>query len=347
MPSLSDINAGPAFALIAAALWAVSPMLMASAGRRVGSFPVVLIRGLIASLLLLAVMAVMSAVGAAPTLPNQSQFFWLAASGVIGMGVGDLLVYEAFVTLGPRRTTQMLVLAPAVTVIVAWLPLGEAMTIRTLGGIAIILCATLYAVIARRDRPAASSRGFDVIVSGGESGDVEVDVADGAVAPAATTTVLQPIGREPGYVTMSGLLFAVGGAICMGIGAVTTRCAFRESHPLDPIPATFVRVAAGSVSLWIVPLLLGRTKNILGVLRDRHVLFCIVAGTLIGPFVGMFCYVLAFKQLSAGLVSTLVATTPIFAIPITWLRYRERIGWDVCAAAVVAGLGVAMLFWNP
>src|SRR4051812_40767616 len=104
-------SAGPALALSAAALWAISPMLMASAGRRVGSFPVVLLRGLLASLLLLTTIAVMAAVGPAPAFPNIDQCFWLWVSGVVGMGVGDVLVYEAFVTLGPRRTTQVLVLA--------------------------------------------------------------------------------------------------------------------------------------------------------------------------------------------------------------------------------------------
>src|SRR4051812_24196934 len=219
MPApFSDTATGSILALIAAALWAVSPMLMASAGRKVGSFPVVLVRGLIASLLLLLIIGSCELLGGAIAFPNLAQAGWLAASGVIGMGLGDLLIYESFVTLGPRRTTQMLVLAPAVTVIFAWLLLGEAMMLRTLGGIVVILLATLYAVVAGQRRLAElKPRGEDEIIAGGESGDVETVVA---APPAPAPNV------EPGHVTPLGVIFAAGGAICMGIGAVTTRCAF-------------------------------------------------------------------------------------------------------------------------
>src|SRR4051812_38376822 len=142
-PPENSATIGPVLALSTAALWAISPMLMASAGRRVGSFPVVLLRGLLASILLSAVVGVMFLLGRAPAVPDGEQVFWLWVSGVVGMGVGDVLVYEAFVTLGPRRTTQVLVLAPPVTVLVGWMFLGEAMTGQMLAGVAIILLATL------------------------------------------------------------------------------------------------------------------------------------------------------------------------------------------------------------
>ena len=355
MPSDAFAAAGPALALSAAALWAMSPMFMASAGRRVGSFPVVLLRSLLATLMLVMAVGVAALVaGAPPAYPTPRQAAWLAVSGLIGMGVGDVLIYEAFVTLGPRRTTQTLVLAPAVAVVTGCAFLGEAMSARTLGGIAVILCATLYAVLAGHRRPAAPPPGTgpsvtgdgdsDESIAGGESGDVEATEHDrpptGDVGPAAAP----PPAGEPGHVSVLGLLCAVGGAVCMGVGAVTGRQAFRVDGPIDPVCATLVRVASAGALLWLAPVVRNHVGQTPVLLRDRHVLTRVGIGTLLGPFVGMFCYVAALRSTPAGLVSTLVATSPLFAIPVTMLRYRARIGWDVCVAALVAAGGVGVLF---
>lgn len=341
------IPLGPLLALSAAALWAVSPMFMASAGRRVGSFPVVLLRSLLASFMLgSAILAVALITGVAPALPGPEQAAWLVLSGLIGMGIGDVLIYEAFVTLGPRRTTQALVIAPAVTVVLGWLTIGEALSAQTLVGIAVILAATFYAVVIGRRRPIAP-KPVEEVIAAGESGDVEsIDEDPPETATKSASPAAAHIG-EPGHVTATGVLFAVGGAVCMAVGAVTGRIAFSDEFgPVDTACATWVRVASAGVFLWLAPVVRRQVPKTLSLLRDRHVLSRVAAGTVLGPFVGMFCYMGALKASPAGLVSTLVATSPLFAIPITMLRYRARIGWDVCLAALVAVAGVGLLFFR-
>ncbi|QOV87976.1 DMT family transporter [Humisphaera borealis] len=348
---------GPFFALSAAALWAVSPMFMASAGRRIGSFPVVLLRSLLASVLLAVVIGVMALQsGKWPALPDARQAAWLAVSGLLGMGIGDVLIYEAFVSLGPRRTTQTLVLAPAVAVVIGWLALGEVLSGTTLLGVMIILGATSYAVLAGQRRPV--QRGFSTlpaglpdarpgsealspapVLAGGESGDVESIQEE---TPGKTTR-----GDEPGHVTATGILCAIGGAICMAAGAVTGRQAFAGATvPMDTYMATFVRVGVAGGFLWLAPLVRRKIPETLALLRDPHVLSRICVGTLLGPFIGMSCYVAALKTTPAGLVSTLVATSPLFAIPVTIIRYRTRIGWDIWLAAVMAVAGASVLFFG-
>ena len=308
---------GPALALTTAALWAVSPMFMASAGRRVGSFPVVLIRSALATLLLTISVGAVSLFYGFPPTPSLPQAGWLALSGLLGMGIGDVLIYESFVLLGPRRTTQTLVLAPVVAVTAGWLWLDEVMQPTMLIGIAIILGSTFYAILARQRQTAP--------LAGGESGDV------------------RPSG-EPGRVSAVGIVFAVAGALCMGLGAVAGRRAFVvPGPPLEGIFATLIRVASAGLLLWFVPLLRGKAGTIAGILRDSHVRNRVLVGTFLGPFIGMYCYMSALQTTQAGLVSTLVATSPLFAIPITMLRYRARIGWDVWLAAVIAVIGVGLL----
>ena len=69
----------------------------------------------------------------------------------------------------------------------------------------------------------------------------------------------------------------------------------------------------------------------------------LAAGTLLGPVLGMTCYVTALKYTNTGLVSTLVATSPLVAIPITSVRYHTRITLDTILAAMLAVTGVAMI----
>jgi drug/metabolite transporter (DMT)-like permease len=60
----------------------------------------------------------------------------------------------------------------------------------------------------------------------------------------------------------------------------------------------------------------------------------------------MVCYLAALRHAPAGLVSTLVSTSTLVVIPLTAVRYRMRIPWDVTAAATVAVLGVGMISWK-
>jgi len=302
---------GIALSLATAFLWALSPMLMASAGRRIGSVNTVVSRAAIAALLLLVTLpsyAWATGQELSSLWPNRAQLGWLVASGVMGMVVGDFLIYESLVLIGPRRTVQILTLAPATSVALGWSVLDEEFRGRTLLGVILVIVGTSYAVFAGR-RPDLDENGK---------------------------------GTEPGGIHALGLLFAFGGAVCTGIGAVTGRKAFQLGQ-LDSLAATTVRVWTCAVCMWMVPLATGRVVTVLKSLRDRTALQRIVLGTLAGAFSGMICYVAALKYAEAGIVSTLVATAPLFIMPMVAFRYRTRITWDVIAAAVVAVLGVALI----
>lgn len=309
---------GLGLAVATAFLWALSPMLMASAGRRIGSFNTVVTRAAIAALLLLVVMSIYllipRAPDAPPIFPTREQLFWMVLSGIAGMTLGDFLIYESLVLIGPRRTVQTLTLAPVFSVLLGWFVLDEVFRPRTLLGMTLVIAGTSYAVFAGR-RP-----------------DLEVN-SNGKKSSEPTT--LHPVG----------LLFALGGAICTGAGAVAARKAFRLA-PLDSLSATTIRVWTCALSMWLVPLLTGRVIKVIHSWRDREALKRIVLGTLAGAFLGMICYVAALKNAEAGVVSTLVAMAPLFIMPMVAYRYHTRIGWDVVISAGSAVLGVALITWR-
>ncbi len=307
MMTTSTIGAG--LALATAVFWGISPICFASAGRRIGSYPVALLRVAMATALLLAILPVYQlCTHATLSLPMNSQWFWLFLSGVTGMGVGDLLAYEALATLGPRRTTQVNTLAPIASVLLAWVWLGETFAARTLLGMMVVLAATSYAVLVRSNQ--------------------------------------DNCGREPGKVTAWGLVCAVGGAILMGVGAVTARHAFKIA-PIDPLLATAIRVGGAAVFLWLIAVARREVVQLWRHMNDTSVRNRILLGTLFGPTVGMICYVSSLKFLEAGIVSTLASASPLVLLPIVYLRYKAKIGWDVVAACILAIAGVAIIQLRP
>jgi len=195
MPSMVDPQVtGVGLSLSAAFFWAASPMFFASAGRRIGSFHVVLLRSLLASIALVGVLTVYGLTAGWPAAPTRAQLGWLAVSGLFGMGIGDVLIYESWVLLGVRRAVQVQTLAPLASVLLAWVWLGERLSIWTLAGTAMVLAGTSYAVLARQEMNGAS--------------------------------------REPGRVSAAGLMCGAAGAICVGIGAVTARHVLGDMNTL-------------------------------------------------------------------------------------------------------------------
>ena len=300
---------GVTLSLTTALLWALSPLCFASAGRKIGSFSVQLLRSIGGTALLLLITAVyLVAVPEARILPDGKTILWIAISGFFGLAIGDGLLYEAFVTLGPRRSIQIMMIAPVASVVAGWVMLHESLDLRTLAGIAVTLLATFYAVLAQQTAAKASHA-----------------------------------AREPGHVTVKGVIYAIAGSLCIGLGAVAGRQAFATSASLDPMVATTVRVGLSTLMIWAFAFTIGQGISPLRHCVDRWVLSRMVPGILAGPVVGMICYVTALKSMEAGVVSTLAAISPLFILPMVWVRYHSHIGWHVIGATAAAICGVALI----
>jgi len=306
-----DSTAGVILSLCAAALWSVSPMAFASAGRRIGAFRVNLLRIGLSSLALFVLLGIAWLLpGARPVLPRTQEVYWLALSGIAGMAIGDAFYYDALIRLGPRRALQILTLSPVGAALLAWAWLGETMRPTELAGIGVVLAAVAYAIYVER-------------------------VAEGDVR------------REPGHVSAAGVFNGLLAALFAGAGAVLGRQAFTLQPDLGTLPATAVRVGAAGAVLWLAPLITGVGWRTAAALGDPHIRKRVILGTIAGPIAGMLCYVAALKYAKAGTVSTLSAMSPIMIIPLVAWRYKTRVRKRAILAALVAIVGVGLLSWEP
>lgn len=133
---------GESAALVTSLCWSLNSVCFMVAGRRVGSASVNLGRLLMAWAVLILVHLVVYG-SPFPLQAGAVRFGWLAASGFIGFALGDAVLFEAFVLIGARLAMLLMTLSPLFSALLAWLFLGQNLTLPkllamavTLGGIA-------------------------------------------------------------------------------------------------------------------------------------------------------------------------------------------------------------------
>ncbi len=140
MPFIGEIAA-----LTAAFFWGFGALLFESAGTRIGAFQTNLLRILLACIFLSMTLYFQAGV-IFPVHATMHNHFWLGFSGIIGLAIGDGALFYAIVILGPRLSTLLLSMAPPITTIVAWLVLGEALSVMAIVGISVTFAAIVWVV---------------------------------------------------------------------------------------------------------------------------------------------------------------------------------------------------------
>ena len=133
------MQAGELAALGTAASWTASSLAFESSARRIGSLSLNLVR-VVMALGWLTLAAVVLRGRALPTDADATQWGYLLASGVVGLVLGDLCTFRAYLELGARRTMVVSTATPIFTAALAWLALGERVTpIEALAMLVIVL----------------------------------------------------------------------------------------------------------------------------------------------------------------------------------------------------------------
>ena len=102
-------------------------------------------------------------------------------------------------------------------------------------------------------------------------------------------------------------------------------------------------MAAGVAWLGVGAAILRRPRNFRDIVEDRRALSATVAGTVFGPFLGVWMSLFAVAHANTAVASTILATSPIFVIPMVRVAHGERASWRAWAGAIVAVGGVALL----
>lgn len=166
------------------------------------------------------------------------------------------------------------------------------------------------------------------------------------------------LGRGDGHklslkLPLAGVLFAIGAAVCQGVGLVLSKIGMNHyeaslTTPLAdwqlPFHANFYRCVAGTIGFALLMALREGFAPFGKGLRDHKGMTAAVATTIFGPFVGVGASLLAVQYTAAGIASTLMALTPIIIILPAWWLFKQPITAKSLFGALISVIGVSLFF---
>ena len=152
---------------------------------------------------------------------------------------------------------------------------------------------------------------------------------------------------------LAGVLFAIGAAVCQGVGLVLSKIGMNHYEAsletplagwLLPFHANFFRCVAGTIGFMLLMAFREGFAPFGKGLRDRKGMTAAVATTIFGPFVGVGASLLAVQYTAAGIASTLMALTPIIIILPAWWLFKQPITLKSLLGALISVIGVSLFF---
>lgn len=240
------------------------------------------------------------------SLENLSWFpvLLLIISGMIGIGIGDTAYFQALNNLGARKTLLLETLAPPLTTILGWFFLNEKLLLKSYLGILITIMGVAW-VISERN----------------------------------------PEGNQHKQKRQEkkGMQWILLDILCQASGALIARYTFYIIE-ISPLLSSFFRLVGGTI---ILLFFLGKKPvNYLNIMKNIwsiKIILLIIITAFGSTFLGIWLQQVALKFAPVGIAQTLLATSPLFIIPIAMIL-GEKISLRAIVGVLVSLLGISLLF---
>ncbi len=289
-------------ALAAALCWSFGGLLSTTPARALGAVRFNRIRLSIVSFVLISIVLV---TGSWQTLGLHSALI-LILSAMIGVFLGDTLLYATLKRLGPRRTGILFTTNAPMTVIVGYFFLGESLPLATAVGCFLIMVGVMMAVFC--GRRSLSTHTFEQV--------------QGSLS--------------------SGIVLGFLAAFCQAVAVLIARPIMASG--VDAVAASALRVGTAALALNLLFLMQPTRGNQPVTPMTRRLMVQTGLSGMLGMALGMTLLLFALAHGPAGLVSTLSATSPVLILPILWIATKERPAPGAWIGAFLAVTGMACIF---
>lgn len=244
-------------------------------------------------------------------LPNDAGFqpwFWLGVSGFVGLALGDGLLFQAFVMIGPRLSMLVFSLSPVLGAILAWIFLGETLGLQDILGIFVTVGGIALVVTERTEKP---------------KNDETPD--------------------NPRYY-IYGLLFALGGAFGQAGGQVLAKIGLANDFPT--FSALLIRLIVATALIWALTIAQKEVVSSYHNLKaNPRAVGMLIVAALLGPIIGVWLSLVAIQNSPIGIATTLSSLTPIFLIPIAYYVFGDKVTKQAVIGTLIAVGGSTLLFF--
>ena len=132
-------------ALGTALCWAFGSTCFTLSGSRIGSANVNRGRLIVAAILLCTAHLIIMG-NPVPINATPERWFWLGLSGIVGFVIGDGMLFEAFVLVGPRLSMLLMSLVPIISAFFAWIFLGESLNLIEIAAISTTIAGIFWVI---------------------------------------------------------------------------------------------------------------------------------------------------------------------------------------------------------
>ena len=288
-------------ALGAATCWAASGLLSAAPSKALGAIAFVRWRMTTVTFVLWLLVALFS------QLPPLAVDTWgvMVASGLVGIFVGDTLLFAAMNRLGPRRTGVLFASHALFSALSGYLFLSERLGVQAYIGAGVTVAGVMVAVAW---------------------GNSKTNVSEWDSAPS----------------TVAGVSLAVLAALGQATGALIAKPALGGDLGFDPVAASAVRVTAAVSALWLWRVVNPRAASAHSPLTWT-LLKQTAISSWVGMGLGMGLLLWALRDGPVGSVGVLSGLSPVLILPMLWWTFRSAPAPGAWIGAAVAVLGTAMV----
>ncbi len=320
-------RSGEIAGLATSALWVVSSIAFAAAGRRMGATRLNLLRSVLAAFVLLALQAFLKG----NPWPNigSDRTWYLAVSGLLGLAIGDQFLFAGYVLVGARTTTLLMTLAPAVAATLSWIVFGQTMVAMAIAGMIITLFGVLWVAA---ERPSLTSS----ITRAQQRKGVWLGV--GAALCQGVGMVLASNGLRGDIDAMSAQTVRMS-AGAVGIIVIAFVVSRMHGAPSKATASSDTSTMEKSLTPSTIIALKSPHENALCATG----IVTMVIGTFTGPILGVWCSLYALQKLDVGIATTLMSLVPVMILPLTRFTEGQWPSARAIAGACVAVAGVAVM----
>ncbi len=286
---------------MAALCWAVASLISADVTRKIGGLAFNRLRLFFVSIMLIGYTFYLDTWNTI----NHEFLFTILFSGIIGIFLGDTLLFIALQKIGPRRNNILFSLAAPFTVILNIIFLNEIMSTINLIGCIIVFCGVVVAIAYGNSKD--KNHRWEVV-----EGNIYLGVSLG-----------------------------IGAALCQAIGLIMMKPILTMGA--DPIASAALRTAISFVFLAFTFFLNYKIFNTKTNLSFKIVGQSILSGFL-GMALGMSLLLIALKYADAGIVATLSSTSPIMILFLIWLLTKKIPTIGAWIGTVLAIIGSGLIF---
>lgn len=290
-------------ALLAAFSWSISSLISADITRILGGIGFNRLRLIFVSIMLLSYATFQKTWDTI----NIEYLNVIIVSGVIGIFLGDTLLFMALKRIGPRRNNILFSLAAPFTVILNILALQQKMSLIEITGCILVFIGVVVAISYGNSKN--NNHRWELI-----EGSIKI-----------------------------GILFGILAALCQSIGLIMMKPILDQGA--DPIASAAIRCTISALLLSLTYIsksnLIGSNINF----TTSTILKTIISGFL-GMALGMSLLLIALQKTDAGIVATLSSTSPIMILFLLWIITKKIPSIGAWIGTIIAIIGTGLIFIN-